>query len=132
MKKLSKGLSHWLSDRRAQHRLPALGERELDVLKILWRHPELSAQQVLDRCDDTRIGLSTMQSTLERLHRKELLTRRKTGRAYLYTASLSQRSLISQLLEDIVEHISDGDVSPMVSSFMDYMGDDNDPENPRD
>ena len=47
MKELYRGLSQWLGGKPSQHSLPALGGREIDVLKVLWQHGELSAQEVL-------------------------------------------------------------------------------------
>lgn len=56
--------------------LPQLGELELALLQALWANPEQSAlqlQQALPR--PQQCSLSTVQSTLERLHRKLLLRR---------------------------------------------------------
>lgn len=121
MKNLGKGLSQWLGNRRQQAQMPTLGAREIEVLQILWQQGELSAQQVLDCIKTEKISLSTMQSTLERLHRKDLLSRKKSGRYFLYTASVSQSSIISSLLRDIASQISDGDMAPMISGFMEFV-----------
>ncbi|WAJ70403.1 BlaI/MecI/CopY family transcriptional regulator [Catenovulum adriaticum] len=121
MKNLGKGLSQWFGNRRQQTQVPTLGAREIEVLQILWQQGELSAQQVLDYIETEKISLSTMQSTLERLHRKTLLNRKKSGRYFLYTASVSQSSIISSLLQDIASQISDGDMAPMISGFMEFV-----------
>jgi predicted transcriptional regulator len=65
--------------------------------------------------------LSTMQSTLERLHRKGLVAREKTGRFYLYGAAVSRNTIITQLLGDIAEQLGDGDMAPMISGFMSFI-----------
>ena len=122
MNHVVKELGHWLSNRGRMQRVPALGERELEVLKILWRSEQLSAQQVLGEIADTDITLSTLQSTLERLYRKKLASREKVGRSYFYRASVSQSAIISNLLEDIAEQFSDGNMAPMISGFMAFVG----------
>lgn len=122
MKNIGKGLSQWFGSRRQQMQVPTLGAREIEVLQILWQQGELSAQQVLPYIENETISLSTMQSTLERLHRKKLLNRIKSGRYFLYTASVSQASIISCLLQDIASQISDGDMAPMISGFMEFVG----------
>ena len=122
MKQIAKGLGHWLNNYRQTERVPALGIRELDVLKILWRDGALSAQQVLARSTGSDISLSTIQSTLERLFRKKLADREKSGRAYRYHATISQRAMISDLMQEIAEQISDGEMAPMISGFMDFVG----------
>ena len=45
MKELYRGLSQWLGGKPSQQSLPALGGREIEVLKVLWQHGELSAQE---------------------------------------------------------------------------------------
>lgn len=122
MNQISKGLTRILSRRQRQPQAPALGERELEVMRILWQAEALPAKQVLQHLPNRDLSLSTVQSTLERLHRKSLLIREKVGRFYLYRASVSRSELITQLLGDIAEQISDGQVAPMISGFMGYIG----------
>ena len=122
MKTLSEELSRILGRHRRQPLASMLGERELEVMKILWREETLSAKQVLHHLPESDLSLSTMQSTLERLHRKALLIREKAGRFYVYRASVSRSALITLLLGDIVERISDGQMAPMISGFMDFIG----------
>lgn len=122
MNHISKGLTRLLSRHKRQPQAPTLGERELEVMKILWQEDALSAKQVLTYLPNSDLSLSTMQSTLERLHKKSLLIRQKVGRFYIYRASVSRSELITQLLGDIAEQISDGQVAPMISGFMGYIG----------
>lgn len=111
----------WLSHKRPGARTPALGARELAVLDILWRANPLSAQQVLESMGDDALALSTVQSTLERLERKQIVAREKRSRAYFYTPQLARQDIIRSLLQDIGEEIAGGDLAPMVSGFMDYL-----------
>ncbi len=104
-----------------RQRPPELGGRELEVMKILWRGDAISAQQVLQSSRDNTLSLSTIQSTLERLYRKELIVREKSGRCYFYRAAISRSAIISQLLGDMAEQISDGDMAPMISGFMTFI-----------
>ena len=121
MKSLKNPLDRLLRKQRSDNRAPTLGARELEVMKILWAREGLSAQQVLDNISADDISLSTMQSTLERLHRKALLVRTKSGRFYVYHAAISRSTIISQLLGDISEQIGDGDMAPMVSGFLSFI-----------
>lgn len=125
MNLMSKSLSSWLSQRSRNQPLPTLGVRELEVMKTLWRQGELSAQKMLTHSREEALSLSTMQSTLERLHRKGLLERRKSGRQYFYKAAISQSDLISRMLQDMTALISDGDMAPMLSGIMDFVGEQN-------
>lgn len=111
-------------------RMPALGSRELSVLELFWAagRPALSATDVHEAVQQAHsqsafdaISLNTLQSTLERLHRKELLLREKSGRAFIYRAACSKQDIIQRLLHDIATDMTDGDMAPMISGFMEYV-----------
>lgn len=106
---------------RRQQRLPDLGGRELLVLEVLWDSGEATAQSVQNEMPDAVISLSTVQSTLERLHRKNLIDRFKEGRAYRYRATVNKSDLIAGLLRDMAQHVADGDMAPMISGFLSYV-----------
>lgn len=116
----NRGPGAWFASRRAQ-RLPELGSREIEVLEILWARQSASAQEVLETLEGARLSLSTVQSTLERLHRKGLLSRSKVGRAYHYRALVSQSQLISGLMNDLADDVAAGKLAPMLSGFVDYL-----------
>ncbi len=101
--------------------MPDLGERELDVLEVLWKGGQRSAQDVQNALPGDAVSLSTVQSTLERLHRKELVGREKSGRAYQYEVRVSRSQLIGGLLRDLAQDVAGGDVAPMLSGFLDYV-----------
>ncbi|MBX2858855.1 MAG: BlaI/MecI/CopY family transcriptional regulator [Cellvibrionaceae bacterium] len=120
MKSIHLGLRQ-LINKPLKPRAPILGERELEVMKILWREGAHSAQEVLRLSEEPRPSLSTMQSTLERLHRKQLLSRQKIGRSYRYRACVSRSAIIGQLIGDIAKQFGEGDIAPMISGFISYM-----------
>lgn len=101
--------------------LPQLGELELTLLKALWAHPDQSAanlQQALPAAQ--ACSLSTVQSTLERLHRKSLVEREKRGHAYHYRARLARSELLGKLLGGVIRQLHTGSLEPILSSFVDF------------
>jgi predicted transcriptional regulator len=103
---------------------PELGALELQVLKCLWSAPgPVDARAVHSAVAERRISLSTVQATLERLHRKQLLARTKAGRAYLYSATVSRESLIGALIRNVANRLADGELEPVISGFLDLVGD---------
>ncbi len=101
--------------------LPHLGELELTLLQALWAQPEQSAlrlQQELPRAQ--QCSLSTVQSTLERLHRKMLVRRRRQGHAYVYCARLGRAELLGKLLGGVIRQLHTGSLDPILSSFVDF------------
>ncbi|WP_237063627.1 MULTISPECIES: BlaI/MecI/CopY family transcriptional regulator [Microbulbifer] len=98
---------------------PALGDLEVAVLEITWETPECSAKEVHERIGRQRgISLNTVQSTLERLHRKELLTRSKRGHAYRYTASVERERLIASYIRETLGRFG-GDAVSSLAAFVD-------------
>lgn len=80
-----------------------LGELELTVLNLLWQRPDLSPKEVHAEIGAERgISVNTVQSTLDRLYKKQLLTREKQGYAYHYTAIVERDSLIANMISDVI------------------------------
>ena len=98
-----------------------LGSLEIAALERLWRdgsHSAKTLHQIF--LADRKLNINTIQSTLDRLYRKRLLTRRKQSHAFIYECRTSRRELLGKLLTDVIEQISGGEVEPVLSSFIDY------------
>ena len=71
--------------------VPVLGELETAVLEYLWAHDSADAKALQRDLGRPRgITINTIQSTLERLHRKLLLERERVGHAYRYVPTMSR------------------------------------------
>ena len=74
------------------------GALELRVLEVLWeRGDEVSVRDVLPHFP--RAAYTTVMTTMERLHRKGVLERRKAGRAFLYrpAQSVERRAIADEI-----------------------------------
>ncbi|WP_144394557.1 BlaI/MecI/CopY family transcriptional regulator [Pleionea sediminis] len=82
---------------------PHLGDLEVKVLEYLWEHSQGTAKSVHEQLSDERkISVNTVQSALERLYRKNLLSRRKQSHSYIYTALASKQAVLGQLINDML------------------------------
>lgn len=98
---------------------PFLGELEMAVLEYLWSHGEFDANSLHSSLGKTRgISHNTIQSTLERLFKKKLLTRKKVSRAYIYKASIARDELLSRMIDDVINTISKDNKEGMLSAFV--------------
>ena len=106
---------------------PYLGELELAILEELWRQGPLDAKAT-HRIVGTRRGISlnTVQSTLERLFRKQLLGRNKVSHAYVYAPAIQREELMERLIEEVVETFSNGRSESMLMAFVDLAAKDED------
>lgn len=95
-----------------------LGELEKRVLQYLWEALEADAKQVHNALTKHRGGtLNTIQSTLDRLFKKDLLTRQKQRHAYYYRAKVDREELIAQLIQDVTgDFINEGEDS-LIAAF---------------
>ncbi len=98
-----------------------LGELEMAVLEHLWVTKFGDAKGVHNSVGTQRgISLNTIQSTLERLFKKQLLRREKVSHSYLYSPSVQREELITQLIDDVVKSLSGGKSDYMLSAFVDF------------
>jgi len=99
----------------------ALGRLERQVLEEMWRLGEVSVRDIY-RAFDERIAYTTLMTTLDRLFKKNLLERRKDGRAFVYAALVSQEDLDQGIKADVVDgllgHGADG-VEPVLACIVD-------------
>ena len=78
-------MARFLSNRSHTRKLAgtALGHLETRVMALLWANGESSVHDVVARLGRS-LAYTTIMTTLDRLFKKGLLTRRKSERAFLY------------------------------------------------
>lgn len=69
---------------------PPLGPLEADVMDVLWNCAQGSVRDVI-RHLARPLAYTTVMTTLDRLYKKGLLSRRKSERAFVYEARLSRQ-----------------------------------------
>lgn len=110
---------------RPRDKAPALGALEIAILRVMWSAKgPMDARELLTLLAARRITLSTVQATLERLHRKGLLAREKVSRAYQYSAAVSQSRLIGSLIRELTREIAAGELEPVIAGFVELVGND--------
>lgn len=108
---------------------PVLGQREIETLGLFWRDEgaTLSARDILKilkhQAQDSAdvISINTIQSTIERLWKKKLLSRHKQGKAYIYTSMYSKQEVISSLIKEISDAFGEGDDSAIMSGIFTFL-----------
>ena len=96
-----------------------IGELELCVLERLWEASSSDAKAMHRSVGKFRgISHNTVQSTLERLYRKGLLSREKVSHAYVYTPLISREGLASRMVGEVLDTLSK-DRDGLVSAFVD-------------
>jgi BlaI family transcriptional regulator, penicillinase repressor len=84
---------------------------ELLCLRALWSLQEGNVKQVQAIVAQSRpLAYTTIMTVLDRLVRKGKVTRRKTGRAFVYTPSESRDSMRAVAVNELLEGFFDGSV----------------------
>lgn len=97
---------------------PNLGELEIAVMDHVWATGEVTAKAAHGTLGEARgITLNTVQSTLERLHRKQLLKRTKRGHAYCYSARVTREELVGGLFNEVLARFG-GDPDASMAAFV--------------
>ncbi len=98
----------------------SLGDLERAVLSFLWSHGPADVKAVHRAVGARRdITLNTVQSTMERLYRKDLLSREKVSHAFVYSTAVTREELGAALVHDAVRNVLGSDTEPMLSAFVD-------------
>lgn len=94
------------------------GALELRVLEALWRR---GRGTVRDLCEDfPAAAYTTLMTTMERLHKKGVLNREKSGRAFVYEPISSRAELESGLITRAIQPLLSSDSArPVLSCFVD-------------
>jgi predicted transcriptional regulator len=82
---------------------------ELLCLRVLWNLGEANVKDVQQALAGNKaLAYTTVMTLLERLARKGVLARRKSGRAFLYAPQTSRDSLRRVALREFLEMYFDG------------------------
>lgn len=95
-----------------------LGDLEIATLEVIWARGESDARALHERFGESRgISLSTVQSTLERLHRKGLLTREKVSHAYIYAPAETRENVMARLVDEALGRFSSKKNDGLLAAF---------------
>lgn len=101
-----------------------LGELEKQVLNRLWSVGAADAKQIHAALGEKRgCSLNTIQSTLDRLYKKQLLARQKQGHAFLYQARVDREELVARLIRDITSDFVSQSNDSLMAAFVSLSAD---------
>ena|SRR5687767_3474426 len=100
-----------------------LGELEADVMEFVWsQSAPVSARTVDDEIGPrTRVQYITLVTVLNNLWKKKLLTRRREGRAYLYSPRITRDDFLRRVSKEILSGIVSLDRDLAITCFVDIL-----------
>ena len=97
-----------------------LGERELDIMQALWRMGPATVADVQNdlHVQNKRVAYTTIQTMLNRLEAKKLVTRDATDRVHRYRALLKQPKVIDRALKRLTRRFFEGSAEALVTRLV--------------
>lgn len=101
-----------------RHSLLDLAPLELDCMNTLWPMGEGTVREIRDRLAQRRArAYTTIMTIMDRLARKRIVDRRKSGRAYIYTPRLSASEARAHALEQVLENFFGGSKEALIAQL---------------
>ena len=105
--------------------ISSLGKLERETMKEVWQRDEVSVRDVFDAFDKN-VAYTTVMTTLDRLFKKNLLKRRKAGKAYMYSTRFSLAELELEMTEDVIGSLLNAgteNIEPVLACIVDAVSD---------
>ena len=92
---------------------------ERRIMRVLWESGAGNVQKVLQGLTgEPQLAYTTVQTTLNVLQRKGKVKRKLVGRAYEYSAAVSQESADSHALKDVLQKVFRGSVDDLLLTLV--------------
>ena len=99
-----------------------LGELETRLMELLWNEHPISVRTACDRLGGTH-AYTTIMTTLDRLHKKRLLRRRKDGNAFLYEPAMDRAEYQRRVVEAALTPLMEQGATPVLAAFVEVAAD---------
>jgi BlaI family penicillinase repressor len=98
---------------------PTPTERELEILKILWRRGEATVREVYEEMSrELPLVQNTVQSFLRTMEEKGLVRHRVEGRTFVYEPLLRREKTNQRLVSGLLQRAFDGAIDQLVQSAL--------------
>ena len=96
---------------------------ELEIMKVLWRHPGIGAAEIADALEDKQDWtIRTIKTLLARLVEKGALDTQAEGRRYLYTPLIAEQDYQKRAAGQLVDRLFGGRAAPLIAQLADARG----------
>jgi BlaI family penicillinase repressor len=101
----------------AKPRKSGLTKLELQVMQVVWKLGNATVTAVQEGLEQP-LAYTTVQTMLNILERKGKLTRELRGRAFVYSATVSEAKASRHAVRDLVDRMFGGSSEELVMSLM--------------
>ena len=99
---------------------PSLGELEQQVMDIVWKSKNCTARDVLTKIErDKKLAYTTVATILQRLHDKELLSRKESSTGHIYSPKVSKEKYTKNVAQSFLKNFINSFGDTAIASFAD-------------
>ena len=99
-----------------------LGELETRVMELLWDVYPISVRTACERLGSAH-AYTTIMTTMDRLHKKRLLRRKKDGNAFLYEPAMDRPEYQRRVVEAALAPLLEQGAAPVLAAFVEVAAD---------
>ncbi len=99
------------------NRETGLTKLELQLMQVVWRKGASTVSEVQEGLAQP-LAYTTVQTMLNILERKKKLRRKLNGRAYVYSAVVTEASAVKHAVRDLVDRMFGGSSEELVLSLV--------------
>ena len=102
---------------RPRHKNPT--PAELEVLRIIWQQGSCTVREVMNYLSPKRPrAYTSVMSLMNVMAEKGMLSQKPKGRAFVYSAKISQDKTQSRMLSDLLNRAFDGSANALVANLL--------------
>lgn len=95
----------------------ALTKLELQIMQVIWKRGASNVSEVQEELEQ-ELAYTTVQTMLNILHRKGKLKRKLKGRAFEYSAVVTEAKALNHAVRDLVDRMFGGSSEELVMSLI--------------
>jgi predicted transcriptional regulator len=99
-----------------------LGDLEARVMERVWEEHPISVRTACERLGGAH-AYTTIMTTMDRLHKKRLLRRRKDGNAFLYEPAMDRAEYQKRVVEAALTPLLEQGAAPVLAAFVEVAAD---------
>ena len=94
-----------------------LTKLELRIMQVIWKRGRCAVSAVQEELEPS-LAYTTVQTMLNILERKGKLKRELRGRAYIYSATITEAKALGQGVRDLIDRMFGGSSEELVMSLL--------------
>ncbi len=102
------------------HRKYRLGDLQLRILQVLWRHGPASVAEVQAKLEGQPLAYTTVATMLRKMEDRGLVQHTQEQRRFVYRPLATVEDVTRSIASDLVDRLFAGSIAAAVNHLLDY------------